>query len=185
MSGLSFFNRSIAVVAALLAAGSVAHALDKVTMGTGWLAEAEHGGFYQALADGTYKKMGLDVTIVMGGPQVPNRAMLIAGQVQFLQGSTFGAFDAVASNIPTHHGARRSSRRIRRRSSPHPDVSISTTIADLAKLDRLYLAGDGHDTFFRWLKARYPGFSRRTTSSPIPSTRGRSSPIRARSSRAM
>jgi NitT/TauT family transport system substrate-binding protein len=156
MSGLSFFNRSIAVVAALLAAGGVAHALDKVTMGTGWLAEAEHGGFYQALADGTYKKMGLDVTIVMGGPQVPNRAKLIAGQVQFLQGSTFGAFDAVASNIPTITVAaifQKDPQAI----IAHPDQHIDT-IADLAKLDRLYLAGDGYDTFFRWLKARYPGF---------------------------
>src|SRR5215472_6399784 len=38
--------------------------LDKVSFGTNWVAEAEHGGFFQALADGTYKKYGLDVTIV-------------------------------------------------------------------------------------------------------------------------
>ena len=40
-----------------------AQAFDKVTFGTNWLAEAEHGGFYQALSDGTYDKYGLDVTI--------------------------------------------------------------------------------------------------------------------------
>lgn len=42
--------------------------LDKVSFGTNWVAEGEHGGFFQALADGTYKKYGLDVTIVPGGP---------------------------------------------------------------------------------------------------------------------
>src|SRR4051794_8201745 len=55
---------------ALLAAPARAQQLDKVSFGTNWVAEAEHGGFYQALADGTYKKYGLDVTIVPGGPQV-------------------------------------------------------------------------------------------------------------------
>src|SRR3979409_979173 len=43
-------------------------ALDKVSFGTNWVAEAEHGGFFQALADGTYKNYGLDVTIRPGGP---------------------------------------------------------------------------------------------------------------------
>ena len=46
-----------------------AQTLDKVTFGTNWVAEAEHGGFYQALADGTYRKYGLDVTIVPGRPE--------------------------------------------------------------------------------------------------------------------
>ena len=61
------------VVACLLLvqifAPRAAFALDKVTIGANWLAEAEHGGFYQAVADGTYAKYGLDVTIVPGGPQ--------------------------------------------------------------------------------------------------------------------
>ena len=66
-----------------LAVGSAASAqpLDKVTFGTNWVAEAEHGGFYQALADGTYKKYGLDVTIVPGGPNVNNRILLPVGKI--------------------------------------------------------------------------------------------------------
>ncbi|MDH8340753.1 ABC transporter substrate-binding protein, partial [Klebsiella pneumoniae] len=64
-----------------LAAGP-AHAqapggLDKVSFGTNWVAQAEHGGFYQAVADGTYARYGLDVTIVPGGPNVNNRIQLI------------------------------------------------------------------------------------------------------------
>ena len=61
-----------------LATASPALALDKVSFGTNWLAEAEHGGFYQAVADGTYEKYGLDVTIVQGGPQAANEALRAA-----------------------------------------------------------------------------------------------------------
>ena len=79
-----------------------AHAFDKVTFGTNWLAEAEHGGFYQALADGTYDKYGLDVTIQQGGPQVNHRLLLLAGKIDFLMGAnTLQTFDAVAQNVPT------------------------------------------------------------------------------------
>ena len=38
---------------------TAALAQDKVTFATNWKAQAAHGGFYQALADGTYKKYGL------------------------------------------------------------------------------------------------------------------------------
>ena len=55
---------------AISIAASAAQAQDKVTFATNWKAQAAHGGFYQALADGTYKKYGLDVTIQPGGPQV-------------------------------------------------------------------------------------------------------------------
>src|SRR5580692_9981747 len=61
-------------------------ALDKVTFGTNWVAEAEHGGFYQALADGTYRKYGLDVTIVQGGPNKNFRLLLTSGKLDFFMG---------------------------------------------------------------------------------------------------
>ena len=76
------------------------HALDKVTFGTNWLAEAEHGGFYQAVADGTYSKYGLDVTIVQGGPQSPNEALLISGKVDFYMGSQPQLYDDVKKGVP-------------------------------------------------------------------------------------
>src|SRR5262245_40570627 len=53
----------IAGIIATIAAATPSQALDKVRFGTNWVAEAEHGGFYQAVADGTYKKHGLDVAI--------------------------------------------------------------------------------------------------------------------------
>ncbi len=75
-----------AAVAGLLCAAATAQAqqpLDKVSFGTNWVAEAEHGGHYQALVDGTYKKYGLDVTIVPGGPNVNNRILLPVGKLDF------------------------------------------------------------------------------------------------------
>jgi NitT/TauT family transport system substrate-binding protein len=76
-------------------------ALDKVTLATNWKAEAEHGGFYQAIATGIYRRHGLDVTLRMGGPQVNNPQLLAAGQVDFNVGSSsFAALNYVKAGIP-------------------------------------------------------------------------------------
>jgi NitT/TauT family transport system substrate-binding protein len=83
----------------ILASG--AHALDKVTFGTNWVAESEHGGFYQSIADGTYQKCGLDVEILPGGPQVNNRAKMLAGKLDFhMGGNMLQAFSAYEQKIP-------------------------------------------------------------------------------------
>ena len=72
---MQFSSRLLATSALFaLAMAAPALAVDKVSFGTNWLAEGEHGGFYQAVADGTYAKYGLDVTIVQGGPQAANEA---------------------------------------------------------------------------------------------------------------
>jgi len=81
---LAFF----ASTAALVLAAVPAQAQDKFTYMTNWYAQAEHGGFYQALAEGTYKKYGLDVTIKMGGPQVNITQMMAAGQADCIMGSS-------------------------------------------------------------------------------------------------
>src|SRR5262245_47196625 len=89
--------------AALVALSTAAHAqqLDKVSFGTNWVAQAEHGGFYQALADGTYRKYGLDVTIVQGGPNVNNRILLTVGKIDFfMSANTLQSFDAVEQKVP-------------------------------------------------------------------------------------
>ena len=89
----------LAILAAPAPAG--AQTLDKVSFGTNWVAEAEHGGFFQALADGTYKAYGLDVTIEPGGPNTNNRLLLTAGKLDFsMTANTLQSFDAVANNVP-------------------------------------------------------------------------------------
>lgn len=78
-----------------------ASALDKVTFATNWRAQAEHGGFYQALVDGTYARYGLDVTILQGGPQLNARLLLAAGRVDFAMGANLiQTFSVIAQNVP-------------------------------------------------------------------------------------
>src|SRR5579862_3340197 len=60
-----------------------AAALDQVTFGTDWRAEAEHGGYYQALATGIYERYGLKVTLRQGGPQLNHTQLLAAGRLDF------------------------------------------------------------------------------------------------------
>jgi len=79
-----------ALGAALLALVAIApaQAEEKFVYMTNWFAEAEHGGFYQAVATGLYKKAGLDVTIKMGGPQVNIFQLMAAGQTDCVMGSS-------------------------------------------------------------------------------------------------
>jgi NitT/TauT family transport system substrate-binding protein len=89
---------SIAVVVAGLAP---AQALDKVTFGTNWLADPEAGGYYQALADGTYQKYGLDVKILPGGPMSNGGLLLISGKIEFFMGGDIlGDFYNVEHELP-------------------------------------------------------------------------------------
>src|SRR3569833_606822 len=75
--------------------------LDKVRFGTNWLDEVEHGGIFLALADGSYKSYGLDVTIVPGGPNVNNRIMLLSKKLDFdIAANNLQSLDAVANKVP-------------------------------------------------------------------------------------
>ena len=130
--------------------------LDKVSFGTNWVAQAEHGGFYQAVADGTYKSYGLDVTIVPGGPNVNNRIQLIAGKIEFfMSANTLQSFDAVANNVPVVAVAA-----IFQKDPQvflaHPESKV-TKIEDLKPLT-LFVSKEGMPTYFQWLKSEY-GFS--------------------------
>ncbi len=84
-----------------ISGASQAQTPDRVIFATNWLAQAEHGGHYQALVDGTYKKAGLDVRIMQGGPQANNRILLAAGKVDFyMTANLIPSFTALEQNIP-------------------------------------------------------------------------------------
>jgi NitT/TauT family transport system substrate-binding protein len=103
MHAISFSRRASAALAALvlgLAFALPAAAQDKVTLITTWFAQAEHGGFYQALATGIYRKYGLDVTIKMGGPQVNSVQLLLAGQADFISNYDFAILEGVEKGFP-------------------------------------------------------------------------------------
>jgi NitT/TauT family transport system substrate-binding protein len=146
-------TRFAALLWALLAglAGAQAQSLDKVRFGTNWVAEAEHGGFYQALADGTYRKYGLDVEIVSGGPNINNRILLPVGKLDFfMSANTLQSFDAVEQNIPTVAVA----------ASFQKDPQVLVARQDVNSFEdlksrTLFISKEGMTTFFQWLKADY------------------------------
>jgi len=143
--------------------------LDKVSFGTNWVAEAEHGGHYQALVDGTYRKYGLDVSIVPGGPNVNNRILLPVGKLDFfMSANTLQSFDAVAQNIPTLAVAAMFQKDPQVLMA-HPDQGIER-FEDLKKLT-LFISKEGLASYFQWLKADF-GFSEAQvkpyTSNPQP-----------------
>lgn len=131
-------------------------ALDKVSFGTNWVAEGEHGGFFQAVADGTYRNYGLDVTIVPGGPNDNNRMLLIAGKIDFfMAANTLMSFDAVANNVPVVTVAAIFQK--------DPQVFLSHPDSRVAKLEdlkplTLFVSKEGISSYFQWLKSEY-GFS--------------------------
>ena len=124
--------------------------LKKVTFGTNWLAQAEHGGYYQSVADGTYKACGLDVSIQMGGPQVDGRALLLAGKIDFFMGSNLlDMFNAVEQNIPAVIVAASFQK--------EPQVMLSQPGQGLDTWEQLkgadkYIVSDGAiQSYFRWM----------------------------------
>ncbi|MBH0237956.1 ABC transporter substrate-binding protein [Methylobrevis albus] len=151
-----FGTLGLAAVAALQATS--AFALDEVSFGTNWLAQAEHGGFYQAVADGTYEKYGLKVTIVQGGPQAANQALLMAGRIEFyMQGNLLGSFSAVEQGVPVMEVAAIFQKEPQVLIA-HPDTGIET-FEDLAKLPTIFMGKDGFATYFQWMKSAYTGFT--------------------------
>ena len=158
-----------AVVAALCSPAATQQRLDKVSFGTNWVAEAEHGGHYQALVDGTYRRYGLDVTIVPGGPNVNNRILLPVGKLDFfMSANTLQSFDAVEQNIPTLAVAAMFQKDPQVLMA-HPDQGIEK-FEDLKELT-LFISKEGLASYFQWLKADF-GFSEARvkpyTSNPQP-----------------
>lgn len=135
--------------------GASPASLDKVTYGTNWFAQAEHGGFYQAVATGIYKENGLDVTIKMGGPQVNGTQLLMGGAIDFFMGYGSDAIRAVEEGIPKITVASMFQK------DPqillvHPDQGVKT-LADL-KGKPILVSAAANSTFWPWLKAKY-GFT--------------------------
>src|SRR6516165_6111022 len=87
------------VIAGLAVAGQAT--AQTVSFGTDWKAEAEHGGYYQAIATGIYRGHGLEVTLRQGGPQVNHAQLLAAGRLDFnLAPNSFGPLNFLAQSIP-------------------------------------------------------------------------------------
>ncbi|MFH1343165.1 MAG: ABC transporter substrate-binding protein [Pseudomonadota bacterium] len=155
----AFLPRALTVILLALHAAiapAAAETLDKVSFGTNWVAQAEQGGFFQAVADGTYKRYGLDVTIVPGGPNDNNRMLLISGKIDFfMTANTLMSFDAVANKVPVVAVAAIFQK--------DPQVFLTHPDSKVAKLEdlkplTLFVSKEGITSYFQWLKSEY-GFS--------------------------
>jgi NitT/TauT family transport system substrate-binding protein len=150
------------LVAALLAAvvagafgGFIrpAQALDQVTFGTDWQAEAEHGGYYQALATGIFEKYGLKVTLHQGGPQVNHEQLLAAGRLDFDEApNSFTSLNFVNQSVPMVAVAAFFQK------DPsvliaHPDAGINS-LADL-KGKPIMIGADTRVGYWLFLKAKF------------------------------
>jgi NitT/TauT family transport system substrate-binding protein len=141
----------------------------RIRFATDWRAQAEHGGFYQALATGLYARRNLNVEIRQGGPGVNVPQLLAAGAVELGMGSnSFIPLNLVAERAPVRAVAAFFQK------DPqvliaHPDPSLES-IADLRGRPIL-LADASVSAFWVWLKAKY-GFTdemvRKYTFNPAP-----------------
>ena len=144
----------LGALAALFGVGEPAFALDKVKFGTNWLAGPEAGGFFQAVADGTYAKYGLDVTIIPGGPQANGGLLLLFGKLEFFMGGDMiGNFLSVEGMLPLIAVAADFQK------SPqifmsHPGVGLDRW-EDLPKAKPVYVGAGAIQTFYAWLRIAY------------------------------
>jgi NitT/TauT family transport system substrate-binding protein len=137
-----------AIIASLFALG--AGAQDKVTFLTSWYGQAEHGGFYQALATGLYKKHGLDVSLRMGGPQVNGMQLMMAGQADMHMGYDFQVLKSLEQGLTAVTVA----------TSFQHDLQGLMTHDDVKSLGELkgktiLVATAGRSSWWPWLKAKY------------------------------
>jgi NitT/TauT family transport system substrate-binding protein len=143
--------RTLAAAGLGLALAAGAQAQEKVTYMTNWYAQAEHGGFYQAVATGIYKKYGLDVTIKMGGPQVNIMQMLGAGQTDCIMGSSDLQIMVARSNgLPV----------VTLAASFQKDPQVFIAHEDVKKFEdmkgkTILIASSARQGYWLWLKNKY------------------------------
>lgn len=124
-----------------------------ITFATDWRAQAEHGGFYQAVAKGFYKKRGLDVSIRPGGPQTDNPRLIAAGALDIaIASNNFQPLNllAVGADVKIVMTTFQKDPQVL---MVHPEVPANG-FADLKGMP-VFLADSALATFWPWLKTKY------------------------------
>lgn len=125
-------------------------AQEKFIYQTNWYAQAEHGGFYQAVATGLYQKAGLDVTIKAGGPQLNSLQLMAAGQADCMMSTDFAMLIARNTGVPVVTVA----------SVFQKDPQVLIAHEDVKRFEdmkgkTIFIGAASHRTFWPWLKAKY------------------------------
>ena len=129
-----------------------AWSLDKISYQTNWRAQAEHGGFYQAVATGIYKEHGLEVEVRQGGPQLDVNALLLAGRADVVETDAFRVLNFARDNIPGLAISAMFQKDLRALLS-HPGVGNDTLPALKGK--PILIGAAGRTSFWQWLKVKY------------------------------
>lgn len=132
-----------------------AQGLDKISYNTNWRAQAEHGGFYYAQANGLYKEAGIDADIRQGGPQLNMSQILVGGVVDMVMSNSFEAINYARENLPFLV--------IGSIFQKDPQVIISHPGVGHDKLENLkgkpiLVGGTGRTSYWLFLKAKF-GFT--------------------------
>ena len=127
-----------------------------IRFATDWRAEAEHGGFYEALDTGEYAKRGLDVRIIQGGATVNVPELVASGAVDLGDGSN----SFIVMNLANEHAPVKAVAAFMQKDPQvllaHPDAGINS-LADM-KGHPILISDASRTAFWPWLKAKY-GFS--------------------------
>jgi len=149
-------RRAFLASATLAALTRPATAATTIRFVTDWKAQAEHGGFYQAIADGLYAKRGLEVKIIQGGPDVNVPQLLAGGAADFGMGSnSFICMNLVKTGIPI--------RAVMAIFQKDPQVLMSHPRRDINSLADMkgkpvLISAATMNAFWPWLRAKF-GFS--------------------------
>ena len=144
-----------AATASFAAPGVRAQTLDKFSYQTNWRAQAEHGGFYQAVATGIYRKYGIDAEIRMGGPQQDPNTLLLGGRVDAIMSNSFAGFNYAAENLPFVVVAAVMQKDPQVLIS-HPGMGNDTLPALKGK--PILIGAGGRTSYWPWLKSKF-GFT--------------------------
>jgi len=144
-----------AAAASFAAPGLRAQTLDKFSYQTNWRAQAEHGGFYQAVATGIYRKYGIDAEIRMGGPQQDPNTLLLGGRVDAIMSNSFAGFNYASENLPFVVVAAVMQKDPQVLIS-HPGMGNDTLPALKGK--PILIGAGGRTSYWPWLKSKF-GFT--------------------------
>jgi NitT/TauT family transport system substrate-binding protein len=144
---------ALVFASAMAALPMTASAMDKVTFAVNWIPQAEHGGFYQAVAEGIYQSYGLDVTIKPGGPQVNTAQLLVAGAYDFaIVSNNLIPMNMVREGIP-YVAVAAIFQKDPQCLMAHKEMGLKT-LADL-KGHPIQIGTDAWDSYWKFLKVKY------------------------------
>jgi NitT/TauT family transport system substrate-binding protein len=129
-----------------------AQTLDKLSFHTDWRAQAEHGGYYQAVAAGIYRRHGIECDLRQGGPSLNISQLLLAGRVDMVMSKSFEAFTYVREEAPFFT--------IASIFQKDPQVLIGHPGSGFTSFDKLkgrtlLIANGGRVTYWPYLRKKY------------------------------